>query len=200
MNHRPGEARLEFPVDDVADFRPPDIGDAVLDQGCLSRICLRHHGASVARRMGAGSGGVVISECNARLWASLLRHDVGVARGHSTDDLRSKETGQELSFRVNHRCDEAPADSRNANPSHRRLHHPPGPARSVDPRGIEVFTAAAGSFRSVLKSENHTLKRALIDPRVVSGIGNRPTLARRPVQSICRRARSGRRWVLGGGE
>ncbi len=44
--------------------------------------------------------------------------------------------------------------------------------RSVDPGGIEVFTADLDSFRSALTSENHTLKRALTDPRLVSGIGN----------------------------
>ncbi|MFZ0591996.1 MAG: DNA-formamidopyrimidine glycosylase family protein [Bryobacteraceae bacterium] len=44
--------------------------------------------------------------------------------------------------------------------------------RSVDPGGIEVFTADLASFRSALTSENHTLKRALTDPRLLSGIGN----------------------------
>jgi formamidopyrimidine-DNA glycosylase len=44
--------------------------------------------------------------------------------------------------------------------------------RSVDPGGIDVFTAGADSFRAALSSENHTLKRALTDPRLVSGIGN----------------------------
>lgn len=44
--------------------------------------------------------------------------------------------------------------------------------KSVDPGGIEVFTADSDAFRSALASENHTLKRALTDPRLVSGIGN----------------------------
>jgi formamidopyrimidine-DNA glycosylase len=44
--------------------------------------------------------------------------------------------------------------------------------RSVDPGGIDVFTADLDSFRSALTSENHTLKRALTDPRLLSGIGN----------------------------
>lgn len=44
--------------------------------------------------------------------------------------------------------------------------------RSLDPGGIEVFSADLDSFRSALAAENHTLKRALTDPRVVSGIGN----------------------------
>lgn len=44
--------------------------------------------------------------------------------------------------------------------------------RSVDPGGIEVFASDLEGFRSALTTENHTLKRALTDPRVVSGIGN----------------------------
>ena len=44
--------------------------------------------------------------------------------------------------------------------------------RSVDPGGIDVFSADIDLFRSVLTVENHTLKRALTDPRVLSGIGN----------------------------
>src|SRR5580658_5514621 len=44
--------------------------------------------------------------------------------------------------------------------------------RSVDPGGIDVLTADRDSFRAALSIENHTLKRALTDPRLVSGIGN----------------------------
>ncbi|HSU59646.1 MAG TPA: DNA-formamidopyrimidine glycosylase family protein [Bryobacteraceae bacterium] len=44
--------------------------------------------------------------------------------------------------------------------------------RSADPGGIEVLTSDLASFRAALASENHTLKRALTDPRLVSGIGN----------------------------
>jgi formamidopyrimidine-DNA glycosylase len=44
--------------------------------------------------------------------------------------------------------------------------------RFVDPGGIEVLTATLEEFRSALTVENHTLKRALTDPRVLSGIGN----------------------------
>jgi formamidopyrimidine-DNA glycosylase len=43
---------------------------------------------------------------------------------------------------------------------------------SVDPGGIEVLDASLPAFRSVLVRENHTLKRALTDPRLLSGIGN----------------------------
>ncbi len=44
--------------------------------------------------------------------------------------------------------------------------------RSVDAGGIDVFTADTEAFYSALSSENHTLKRALTDPRLLSGIGN----------------------------
>jgi len=44
--------------------------------------------------------------------------------------------------------------------------------RSVDPGGIEIFTSDLNSFRDALTFENRTLKRALTDPRVISGIGN----------------------------
>jgi formamidopyrimidine-DNA glycosylase len=41
-----------------------------------------------------------------------------------------------------------------------------------DPGGLEVMDASLESFRDALLSENHTLKRALTDPHVFSGIGN----------------------------
>src|ERR1700720_3939367 len=44
--------------------------------------------------------------------------------------------------------------------------------RSVDPGGIEIFMSDLSSFRVALTLENRTLKRALTDPRLVSGIGN----------------------------
>src|SRR5579863_1468605 len=44
--------------------------------------------------------------------------------------------------------------------------------RSVDPGGIEIFESDLGAFRDALTAENRTLKRALTDPRLVSGIGN----------------------------
>jgi formamidopyrimidine-DNA glycosylase len=43
---------------------------------------------------------------------------------------------------------------------------------SVDPGGIEFFASDLNSFRDALMAENRTLKRALTDPRLVSGIGN----------------------------
>lgn len=44
--------------------------------------------------------------------------------------------------------------------------------RSIDPGGIEVFSSDLDSFRAALTAENRTLKRALTDPRILSGIGN----------------------------
>jgi formamidopyrimidine-DNA glycosylase len=43
---------------------------------------------------------------------------------------------------------------------------------SVDPGGIDIFASDLNSFRAALAAENRTLKRALTDPRIVSGIGN----------------------------
>ena len=43
---------------------------------------------------------------------------------------------------------------------------------AFDAGGIDVFAADVDSFRNVLTTENHTLKRALTDPRLLSGIGN----------------------------
>jgi formamidopyrimidine-DNA glycosylase len=44
--------------------------------------------------------------------------------------------------------------------------------RSFDAGGIDVFSSDLNSFRAALTTENHTLKRALTDPRLLSGIGN----------------------------
>ena len=44
--------------------------------------------------------------------------------------------------------------------------------RALDPGGIDVLACDVEAFRRVLTSENHTLKRALTDPRLLSGIGN----------------------------
>jgi formamidopyrimidine-DNA glycosylase len=44
--------------------------------------------------------------------------------------------------------------------------------RSVDPGGIEIFASDLDSFRAALTAENRTLKRALTDPRILSGIGS----------------------------
>ncbi len=41
-----------------------------------------------------------------------------------------------------------------------------------DPGGVEPLLASADAFRAALTRENHTLKRALTDPHLFSGIGN----------------------------
>jgi formamidopyrimidine-DNA glycosylase len=44
--------------------------------------------------------------------------------------------------------------------------------RDFDRGGVEVLEADLPSFKAALGRENHTLKRALTDPRLFSGIGN----------------------------
>ena len=44
--------------------------------------------------------------------------------------------------------------------------------RELDPGGIEPLEAPAGLFAAAIRRENRTLKRALTDPRILSGIGN----------------------------
>ena len=44
--------------------------------------------------------------------------------------------------------------------------------REFDRGGLEVLDATLAEFGARLRSENHTLKRALADPRLFSGIGN----------------------------
>ena len=41
-----------------------------------------------------------------------------------------------------------------------------------DPGGLEVMSASVEQFGAALTRENHTLKRALTDPHLLSGIGN----------------------------
>ncbi len=42
----------------------------------------------------------------------------------------------------------------------------------IDPGGIEIFPSDLDAFRTALTAENRTLKRALTDPRLISGVGN----------------------------
>jgi len=44
--------------------------------------------------------------------------------------------------------------------------------KAMDPGGLEVMEADLARFRERLLAENHTLKRALTDPRLFAGIGN----------------------------
>ena len=43
---------------------------------------------------------------------------------------------------------------------------------NLNPGGLEVFDATAEDFARAIRARNHTLKRALTDPRILSGIGN----------------------------
>ncbi|HJY27790.1 MAG TPA: DNA-formamidopyrimidine glycosylase family protein [Pyrinomonadaceae bacterium] len=43
---------------------------------------------------------------------------------------------------------------------------------NLNPGGLEVFDATAAQFARAIRATNHTLKRALTDPRILSGIGN----------------------------
>jgi formamidopyrimidine-DNA glycosylase len=52
------------------------------------------------------------------------------------------------------------------------LVHGPDALRAFDRGGLEVMVASAADFGAALRAENHTLKRALTDPRLFSGIGN----------------------------
>jgi formamidopyrimidine-DNA glycosylase len=60
--------------------------------------------------------------------------------------------------------------------AHRRasLHVTRGEAglTALDPGGLDVFQATPQQLEARLRSANHTLKRALTDPRLFSGIGN----------------------------
>jgi formamidopyrimidine-DNA glycosylase len=44
--------------------------------------------------------------------------------------------------------------------------------RSIDAGGIDIFSSDLELFHATLSAENHKLKRALTDPRLISGIGN----------------------------
>jgi len=52
------------------------------------------------------------------------------------------------------------------------LVHGEAALKAMDPGGMEPLQVDLASFSSRLKSENHTLKRALTDPRLFAGIGN----------------------------
>lgn len=43
---------------------------------------------------------------------------------------------------------------------------------NLNPGGLEVFDATTEEFAHAIRAKNHTLKRALTDPRILSGIGN----------------------------
>ena len=43
---------------------------------------------------------------------------------------------------------------------------------NLNPGGLEIFEATTEQFARAIRAKNHTLKRALTDPRILSGIGN----------------------------
>jgi len=52
------------------------------------------------------------------------------------------------------------------------LVHGEATLEALDPGGIDILSATPEAFRDALTRENRTLKRALTDPRILSGIGN----------------------------
>jgi formamidopyrimidine-DNA glycosylase len=52
------------------------------------------------------------------------------------------------------------------------LVHGEAALHDLDPGGVDVFALTLDEFKAALTLENRTLKRALTDPRVLSGIGN----------------------------
>lgn len=44
--------------------------------------------------------------------------------------------------------------------------------KAMDPGGVEIFSSGQEQFQAALMLENRTLKRALTDPRLISGVGN----------------------------
>jgi formamidopyrimidine-DNA glycosylase len=92
--------------------------------------------------------------------------------------LHWRATGAKLSGRQNLAAFDFPDGSlvlTEAGSKHRASLHVVSGAENLqafDAGGIDVFAADLDSFRRALTAENHTLKRALTDPRLVSGVGN----------------------------
>ena len=59
-----------------------------------------------------------------------------------------------------------------AGTQHRASLHLTRDPSAFDPGGLEVLEATLEQFAAALTHENHTLKRTLTDPRILSGIGN----------------------------
>lgn len=59
-----------------------------------------------------------------------------------------------------------------AGTQHRASLHLTRDIDSFDPGGLEVLLCTLAQFTAALRHENHTLKRTLTDPRILSGIGN----------------------------
>ncbi len=59
-----------------------------------------------------------------------------------------------------------------AGTQHRASLHLTRDLEAFDPGGLEVLDATLAQFAAAVTRENHTLKRTLTDPRILSGIGN----------------------------
>ena len=59
-----------------------------------------------------------------------------------------------------------------AGTQHRASLHLTRDVEVFNPGGVEVLECTLAEFAAALRHENHTLKRTLTDPRILSGIGN----------------------------
>ena len=59
-----------------------------------------------------------------------------------------------------------------AGTQHRASLHLTRDVEGFNPGGVEVLDCTPAEFAAALRHENHTLKRTLTDPRILSGIGN----------------------------
>ena len=59
-----------------------------------------------------------------------------------------------------------------AGTQHRASLHLTRDLEAFNPGGVEVLACTLAEFAAALRHENHTLKRTLTDPRILSGIGN----------------------------
>ncbi|MBL8843972.1 MAG: formamidopyrimidine-DNA glycosylase [Planctomycetes bacterium] len=98
----------------------------------------------------------------------LAHFEIGAADGHSGTAVGSEAAGDDAAAPATLTLTEAGTKKRAA------LHVVAGRAglAAHDPGGIDPLTADRAAFRAALTRENHTIKRALTDPRALSGIGN----------------------------
>ena len=151
----------------------------------LDRVVLRSPFVlrSVDPPIEAVNGAIVRSRPSRRASASSLAFDRRALPRHAPDDCRAPALA---------RAGEKPGIgrsccSRRSNSSTARCSSPRRARRSarrcswcaarrrfapLDPGGVEPLDATREQFREALTRENHTLKRALTDPHLFSGIGN----------------------------
>jgi formamidopyrimidine-DNA glycosylase len=128
-------------------------------------IALRRLGKRIAIRLDTGSG------ATGDLW--LVLHLMIAGRLHWKSNNRITPDGRRIlaAFAFDSgtlTLTEAGARKRAS------LHVVSGEAElaKLDPGGLDVLSAGLDQFSAALTSANHTLKRALTDPRTFSGIGN----------------------------